>query len=356
MSTDDHTWGSDWTVGLRIWAERNGQALLGPGRVELLEEIDRRHSISEAARRLGMSYRRAWLLVQSINTAAGEPLVLAATGGMHGGGARLTESARQAVAVYRELQARLQQTAECVWPRLVQGAEPEPVHVVAPVSLEEVLGQLLADYAVREPAVRVRAVFGGSDELADHLLAGARADLFLTADPSQLDRLQAGHLLVSGTTKVFARNTLAAVGSADRPVAVRKPADLRGPAVFRIALAAPKCPLGGYSRAYLKSQGLHDLLAPHILEVDNSRAVLAAVRAGRADVGVVYGSDATCAADCRVLFRVRRPPVSIRYAAAVLALGRHPKQALDLLRFLTGRAASARFRRCGFLPPAKHDE
>ena len=118
MSTDDHTWGSDWTVGLRIWAERNGQALLGPGRVELLEEIDRRHSISEAARRLGMSYRRAWLLVQSINTAAGEPLVLAATGGVHGGGARLTESARQAVAVYRELQARLQQTAECVWPRL----------------------------------------------------------------------------------------------------------------------------------------------------------------------------------------------------------------------------------------------
>jgi molybdate transport system substrate-binding protein len=355
MSTDDPTWGSDWTVGLRIWAERNGQALLGPGRVELLEGIDRWHSISEAARRLGMSYRRAWLLVQSINTAAGEPLVLAAKGGAHGGGARLSESARQAVAVFRELQARLQQTAECIWPRLLRGAEQDPIHVAAPVSLEEVLGQLLADYAVREPSVRVRAVFGGSDELADHLLAGARADLFLTADPRQLDRLQAEQLLAPGTTTILAGNTLAAIGSADRPVAVRKPADLRDPARFRIALADPGCPLGGYTRAYLEGLGLHDILSPHILEVDNSRAVLAAVRAGRADVGLVYGSDAACTADCRVLFRVRRSPMVIRYAAAILSLSRHPKQALDLLSFLTSRTASARFRRCGFLSLSHHD-
>jgi molybdenum ABC transporter molybdate-binding protein len=179
--------------------------------------------------------------------------------------------------------------------------------------------------------------------------------LFLTADPRQLDRLRAGRLLAPGAPTLLAGNTLAAIGAADRPVAVRKPADLRGPAVFRLALADPKCPLGGYTRAYLEGLRLYDILSSQALEVDNSRAVLAAVRAGRADVGLVYGSDATCAAGCRVLFRVRRPPAPIRYAAAVLAHGQHQKQALDLLRFLTSRAASARFRRCGFLPVPDHD-
>src|SRR6516165_6903225 len=175
MATDDRTWGSDWAVGLHVWTERDGQALLGPGRVELLEGIDRWHSISEAARRMGMSYRHAWLLVQGANEAAGEPLVVTATGGPRGGGARLTEPGRRAVAVYRELQARLRLTAEGLWPRLARDSDADAVHVAAPVSLEEVLGQLFADYAVREPSVRVRSVFGASDELADHLLAGTPA-------------------------------------------------------------------------------------------------------------------------------------------------------------------------------------
>ena len=66
------SWGSDWTVGFRVWVERAGRAILGKGRLELLEAIDRWHSISAAARQIGMSYRRAWLLVQSVNEAAGE--------------------------------------------------------------------------------------------------------------------------------------------------------------------------------------------------------------------------------------------------------------------------------------------
>jgi molybdenum ABC transporter molybdate-binding protein len=349
MSTDDRTWGSDWAVALRVWAERNGQALLGPGRVELLEGIDRWHSISAAARRMGMSYRHAWLLVQSANEAAGEPLVVTATGGLRGGGARLTEQGRWAVAAYRELEARLRRTAESFWPRLARDADADALHVAAPVSLEEVLGQLLADYAVREPSVRVRAVFGASDELADHLLAGAPADLFVTADPGQLDRLRAHRLLTPGRPTVLAGNILAAIATADRLVEVRKAADLCRPDVRRIALAAPSCPLGGYTRAYLEGLGLYDALARRALEVDNARAVLAAVRAGQADVGLAYGSDAVSAIDCRILFRARRLPQPIRYAAAVLSIGRHPERASALVDFLASPAASRRFRRCGFL-------
>ena len=89
MSAEGPAWGSDWSVGLRVWVERAGRAVLGKGRLELLEGIGRHGSISAAARQLGMSYRRAWLLVQDSNEAAGTPLVEAVAGGPNG--KRLTD-------------------------------------------------------------------------------------------------------------------------------------------------------------------------------------------------------------------------------------------------------------------------
>ena len=62
MNAEESAPGGAWTVRLRVWVERDGRAVLGPGRLELLEGIDRHHSISAAARAMGMSYRHAWLL------------------------------------------------------------------------------------------------------------------------------------------------------------------------------------------------------------------------------------------------------------------------------------------------------
>jgi molybdate transport system regulatory protein len=354
MTIDSNSWYEGWTVTSRVWTERNGQPLLGPERAELLESIDRWHSISAAARYLKISYRHAWLMVNAANEAAGEPLVVAATGGKKGGGARLTEPGRRAVRAYRELQRRLKQVAECYWSSLTQNQDRDAVHVAAPVSVQEVLGELLADFALREPAIRVRAVFGASDELADHLLTGTQADLFLTADPRQLKRLEAAHLLTTDAPTILAGNTLAAIGRSRQALKIREPADLKTATVRRIALAAPGCPLGYYTQIYLQKRNLYEALSSRILEMDNSRAVLTAVHAGLADVGLVYGSDAASAPDCPVLFRIRQMPVPIRYAAGVLAVGRHPEQARALLGYLTSRTASARFRRYGFLPAPRH--
>jgi molybdenum ABC transporter molybdate-binding protein len=350
MARAGQSWGDDWAVGLRVWVERTGRAVLGKGRLELLEGVERWQSISAAARHMGMSYRRAWLLVQSVNEAAGVPLVEASAGGRHGGGAHLTPLGRQAVAVFRELQEQLRQTAAGLLPRLIRADETPAVHVAAAVSLEEVLGQLLADYALRQPAVRVRAVFGASDELAGLVLAGSPADLFLTADPRQLDRLEAAGLLVPATRTPLAENALAAIASTDCDLRVRRPADLTRPEVRRVAVAGLTSPLGGYTRRYLEGLGLYEALWPRALTVDNSRAVLAAVAAGQSDVGLVYASDAARAPGCRPLFRARRPRPAIRYEAAVLARGGQSEQAARLLAFLTAPAAAARFRRCGFLP------
>src|SRR5262245_4401361 len=100
-----------WRLKVRVWVERDGEKVLGPGRVELLGHIDRHRSISAAARQMNMSYRRAWSLVRDMNEVAGEPLVELATGGAGGGGATLTPLGKQALVYYRRLVARLARTA-----------------------------------------------------------------------------------------------------------------------------------------------------------------------------------------------------------------------------------------------------
>jgi molybdate transport system regulatory protein len=86
------------------------RASIGPGKVRLLEAIDRTESISAAARRLGMSYRRAWLLVDAMNRTMRTPVVETARGGRGGGGARLTPLGREVIAAYRGLERRARGT------------------------------------------------------------------------------------------------------------------------------------------------------------------------------------------------------------------------------------------------------
>ena len=80
--------------------------VLGPGKVDLLEAIGRTGSISAAGREMGMSYRRAWLLVDALNHMFPDALVIASPGGAHGGGAKLTDYGRDVAAAYRRVEAR----------------------------------------------------------------------------------------------------------------------------------------------------------------------------------------------------------------------------------------------------------
>jgi molybdate transport system regulatory protein len=77
---------------------------LGPGKIALMELISRHGSISAAGKEMGMSYRRAWLLVNEINRIFREPLVETQMGGSGGGGARLTRLGRDVVGRYRAIE------------------------------------------------------------------------------------------------------------------------------------------------------------------------------------------------------------------------------------------------------------
>jgi molybdate transport system regulatory protein len=85
---------------------------IGPGKADILDAIAATGSISESARRMGMSYRRAWLLVDTMNRCFREPVVASATGGPGGGGATLTPFGRRVLAQFRAMQSRVDRALE----------------------------------------------------------------------------------------------------------------------------------------------------------------------------------------------------------------------------------------------------
>ena len=91
---------------------------LGPGKAQLLELIGSTGSIAEAAKRMRMSYMRAWTLVKTMNAQFAEPLVDAHRGGKSRGGAGLTPAGREVLSLYRELEARFETSVQTPWDRL----------------------------------------------------------------------------------------------------------------------------------------------------------------------------------------------------------------------------------------------
>ena len=99
---------------------------IGPGKIALLEAIRSTGSISAAARSLGMSYRRAWLLVEEINRALRRPAVTAETGGRRGGGAIITPVGERVVGLYRAIEAHARAAASAEFRTIAKLVRPTP--------------------------------------------------------------------------------------------------------------------------------------------------------------------------------------------------------------------------------------
>ena len=93
--------------------------LIGPGKIALVEAIAQSGSITLAAKSLGMSYRRAWMLLDELNKALKKPAVESAVGGSHGGGSVLTDTGRELTALYRRIEATAAEACQADLKRLV---------------------------------------------------------------------------------------------------------------------------------------------------------------------------------------------------------------------------------------------
>ncbi|WP_240675539.1 molybdate ABC transporter substrate-binding protein [Cellulomonas endophytica] len=156
--------------------------------------------------------------------------------------------------------------------------------VLAAASLTEATAALVDRFTAEHPGVTVTTGFGGSSSLAAQLVAGAPADVFVAASAETMAPVTEAF---GGTARVVARNVLELVVPAGNPGGVTGLADLADPELA-VALCAPGVPCGAAAATLLASAGV--TAAPDTLERDVS-AVLAKVRLGEVDAGLVYATD-----------------------------------------------------------------
>jgi len=229
-------------------------------------------------------------------------------------------------------------------------AQRPPVTVSAAASLTDVLQQLAAAYE-RQSKERVILNFGASNTLARQIAAGARVDVFVSADEAQMDAV-AAHIDESSRVALLS-NQLAIAVPDDRPRRFSSARQLVDPSVRRIALGDPAAvPAGVYAKAYLETLGIWAEIAPRIVPSGSVRLALAAVENGAADAAVVYRTDIATARHAREAFVV---PVAegprIVYPAALVRGGDNGAGGRRFLAFLMSPEAAAVFERAGFLRP-----
>jgi len=105
-------------VRARIRILHGDDIAIGPGKAELLEYIQETGSIAESAKRMGMSYMRAWTLIKTMNACFREPLVEAVRGGRAHGGATLTVTGRKALRLYQQMEADCLKSTTARWKEL----------------------------------------------------------------------------------------------------------------------------------------------------------------------------------------------------------------------------------------------
>ena len=100
------------TLGARLRLVLQRDVALGPGKADLLERISQTGSIAEAGRDLGMSYKRAWTLIDHLNQSFSQPLVETSRGGRSHGGATLTAAGEEVLSRYRRMEAATKEAVQ----------------------------------------------------------------------------------------------------------------------------------------------------------------------------------------------------------------------------------------------------
>jgi len=230
-----------------------------------------------------------------------------------------------------------------------QEGTPE-ITVYAAASLRDVLQETAP---ACETAARVHIVFnfGASNDLTRQIEAGNKADIFISADESWMDRIAGRGLVDDQSRHNLLSNRLVVVGAAQVAYTIGSAADLaRSPAKW-ISLANPEAvPAGKYAKAWLEHEGQWEAVRPRVLPGLDVRAALAAVESGAAELGIVYATDAAISKNTRVLFTVpEKDGPRIRYPIAAMKMRPRLKQARNVVSWLSGPEAAKVFRRFGFI-------
>jgi molybdate transport system substrate-binding protein len=226
----------------------------------------------------------------------------------------------------------------------------EDLLVAAAASLTDVLKEIGSEYESKS-RYKVIFTFGASSTLARQIEEGAPADVFFSADLTQMDRLDRNGRLEPGARKDVLSNQLVIIVPADSKLAISSPQDLLKAEVRRIALAEPtSVPVGVYSSRYLQGEGLWDRIKSKIVPVLDVRATVASVGSGNVEAGFVYKTDAAISRRVKIASEVpiEKGP-KITYAIAIVKESKNKQAADAFMKFVLTRAGKQSFKKYGFV-------
>jgi molybdate transport system substrate-binding protein len=240
--------------------------------------------------------------------------------------------------------------------------EPANLTIFAAASLTEAFNEIGQNFSAEHPGVTFTFNFAGSQQLAQQLAQGAPADVFASANRTQMNvAIEAGRV-VSGTERIFVRNRLVVVYPTDNPAGITQLQDLAKPGV-KMILAAKEVPVGQYSLDFLTKAitdtafsptYVDDVLKNVVSYEENVRVVLTKIALGEGDAGIVYTSDITGDGADKV-GRLDIPDnlnTIASYPIAVISDSAYPTQAQAFVDYVLSPAAQEVLVKYGFIPTA----
>ncbi|MGB0383520.1 MAG: molybdate ABC transporter substrate-binding protein [Ardenticatenaceae bacterium] len=238
--------------------------------------------------------------------------------------------------------------------------QSDEITLFAASSLTDALSEIARSYERKHPNVTVRVNFGGSSQLATQLAEGAPADLFASANETQMQKLVQSGQIAAESVQFFATNRLVLVVPAENPAAITSLADLARPGI-KLVTAAKEVPIGQYTRDILAkmeqsadfSPGFEQAVLGNIVsEEANVRQVVTKVQLGEADAAMVYRSDVR--PNQPTLQTIPIPEaynVQAYYPIAPLHHARQKEGAANLLAFILSAQGQAILHKWGVLSP-----
>jgi molybdate transport system substrate-binding protein len=218
------------------------------------------------------------------------------------------------------------------------------IKVFAAASLTAAFNQLGPQFTAANGGTKVTFNFAGSQALATQIQQGAPADVFASADTTNMDKVKD----LVGTPQVFASNQLQIVVEKGNPKGVKGLGDLAS-GDLKVVLAAPEVPAGRYAQQALDQAGI---IVKPVSQEDNVKAVVTKVSLGEADAGIVYTTDVTAGGD--TVDGVDIPAdqnVTATYPIATVKAGTNQAKAQAFMDLVLSSKGQQVLERYGFLPP-----
>lgn len=241
----------------------------------------------------------------------------------------------------------------------LQAQTSRQVNIFAAASLTDAFEQIAQVFMEQHPEIEVLLQFGSSSTLATQLLEGAPADVFASANETQMDKVREAGLIDEAAIVPFVSNRLTLIIPVDNPAQITSAEDLTRTGIL-LTLAAPEVPIRKYTdEALLNLETLYGVgyrervLANLVSEEDNVRQVVARIALGEADVGIVYHSDVTPDMAEKVLaiaLPAGMSPIAL-YPIAPLLTSAHPEDAQAFIDFVLSEQGQAILADWGFCPP-----